>query len=391
MLVDDDPKIRSMLTKYFEAEGFRVSAAENGVQLRQNALNAIDLILLDIGLPGEDGLTLARDIRTVSQTARLGDVIVGTNLEADDAVDVIRPARNDNDVSKAYHQNGALLVPSFAVERTQELLADFNALMDAGELLRCPIIIDSPLASRATEIFKRHARSLSNGNLLMNALRSRTVRFTESAEQSKAVDLISGFHIVIAASGMCEAGRIRHRLKNWLWRDEGTVLLVGFQAQGTLGRILQDGARTVKIQGEEIVVRAAIRSIEAHSGHADATELVDWVAARKPIRSGLFLVHGEPVAIDGLKDRLSAAIPAATMITPSLDSGYRLTKTGAVEVLRAAPPPRLSAEQVGHRDWHNDYQSVVLDLEEKLRQAADQKGRAVILRKVRRALQEEAS
>lgn len=119
------------------------------------------------------------------------------------------------------------------------------------------------------------------------------MRFTESVEQSKALDFVKGFHIVIAASGMCEAGRIRHRLKNWLWREQGAVLLVGFQAAGTLGRILQDGAKTVRIQGDEIAVRARIRSIDVYSGHADGAELAAWLSARKPIRKGVFLVHGE--------------------------------------------------------------------------------------------------
>jgi metallo-beta-lactamase family protein len=100
----------------------------------------------------------------------------------------------------------------------------------------------------------------------MRGLNSRHVHFTETVEQSKALDRLREFHIVIAASGMCEAGRIRHRLKNWLWRDEATVLLVGFQAQGTLGRILQDGAVAVRIQGEEFKVRARIRSIDLYSG-----------------------------------------------------------------------------------------------------------------------------
>lgn len=128
----------------------------------------------------------------------------------------------------ARHQDGALIIPSFAVERTQELLADLVFLIEQKKIPECPVIIDSPLATRATEIFKSHSGDLDNGDLLERAIRSRFVRFTESVEQSKALDFVKGFHIVIAASGMCEAGRIRHRLKNWLWREEGTVLLVGF-------------------------------------------------------------------------------------------------------------------------------------------------------------------
>ncbi|GAC1043160.1 MBL fold metallo-hydrolase [Rhizobium sp. No.120] len=289
-------------------------------------------------------------------------------------------------VRQAYHPNGALLIPSFAVERTQELLADLNTLMDAKELQRIPVIIDSPLASRATAVFKQHAGTLPNGDLLLRALNAKNIRFTETVEQSKAVDLIQGFHIVIAASGMCEAGRIRHRLKNWLWRDEATILLVGFQAAGTLGRVLLDGAHTVKIQGEQITVRATIQSLDAYSGHADATELEDWIVARLPVRRGLFLVHGEPGAIAQLSGRISRHRSIATVLEPKLDSAYRLTKEGAIISVATVPPPRLQAEEVGHFDWHNDYQSFVLDLDEELRQAADEKRRAVILRRVRKAL-----
>jgi metallo-beta-lactamase family protein len=311
--------------------------------------------------------------------------------EREEVSDDARRAQLREIVLKAHHPNGALLIPSFAVERTQELLADLNTLMDADSLPRCPIVIDSPLASRATAIFKRHARALANGDLLIKALNSTNVRFTETAEQSKALDFLSGFHIIIAASGMCEAGRIRHRLKNWLWRDEGSVLIVGFQAQGTLGRILQEGARTVKIQGQEIVVRAAVHSLEAYSGHADATELMQWVAARRPVRMGLFLVHGEAPARDQLKFRLGLDQPNISLISPSIDDSYRLTSHGAESIARARALPfaRLTAQEVGHPDWHNEYQSVVLDLAERLRQCADRKSRGVILRRVKRAIHDE--
>ena len=127
--------------------------------------------------------------------------------------------------------------------------------------------------TRATDVFRKHASELEEGAALLRALDSPNLRFTESTDESKALDQFDGFHIVIAASGMCEAGRIRHRLRNWLWRPEATVLFVGYQAQGTLGRILLDGASAVRIQGDEIKVRARLRSLDLYSGHADAPEL----------------------------------------------------------------------------------------------------------------------
>ena len=112
--------------------------------------------------------------------------------------------------------------------------------------------------------------------------------FTDASSRGRRIDRLDGFHIILAASGMCEAGRIRYRLKNWLWRDDATVLLVGYQAQGTLGRILQDGAAAVRIQGEDITVRARILSIDLYSGHADGPELAAWLKERLPIRSQVF-------------------------------------------------------------------------------------------------------
>src|SRR5690606_3057207 len=121
-------------------------------------------------------------------------------------------------------------IPSFAVERAQELISDLIQLIGEGELPEIPIYVDSPLATKASQVFANHAGELEGGEALVRGLKSRNVRFTETVEQSKALDRLREFHIVIAASGMCEAGRIRHRLKNWIWREEATVLIVGFQA-----------------------------------------------------------------------------------------------------------------------------------------------------------------
>ncbi|WP_173513880.1 MBL fold metallo-hydrolase [Sinorhizobium psoraleae] len=312
------------------------------------------------------------------------------DVEREEADDSARRNILRSEVLNATHPNGALLIPSFAVERTQELLTDLVHLIEVGAVPRCPIIIDSPLATRASEIFRRHARELENGDALVRATESKNVRFTETVEQSKAVDLVRGFHIVIAASGMCEAGRIRHRLKNWLWRDEATVLLVGYQAAGTLGRFLEDGASTVRIQGDDIRVRARIRKLDIYSGHADGGELADWVKARQPISAGVFLVHGEDEALEGLRGRLSIFLPENLLIRPRLDSAFRLGSHGAVEISEAVAPPRIDPVRAGRTDWHNDFQSLVLDLQDELAKAADDKARGVVIRRLRRALQDEA-
>jgi len=305
-----------------------------------------------------------------------------------DTSDVVRRQILREEVNAASkHPDGALIIPSFAVERTQELLADLFFLMQRSEIPHCPIFIDSPLAMRASEIFHAHEHELEHGDLLVRAMRSKNVKFTESTEQSKALDYVKGFHIVIAASGMCEAGRIRHRLKNWLWREEGTVLLVGFQAAGTLGRILADGAATVRIQGEEISVRARIRSIDAYSGHADGPELEEWVRSRLPIACAVFLVHGEEHSLAGLKARLAAMLPENKLYIPRIDSAFRLDTDGPTDISLSMPAPRIDPDMTGHRDWNNDYQVLLQDMQEELRKASDDRSRGVIIRKIRRALE----
>ena len=291
------------------------------------------------------------------------------------------------EVKEAARLGGALLIPSFAVERTQELLVDLVALMDSGVVKRAPIYIDSPLATKASAAFAHHASELEGGDKLLHALKAPQVRFTETTEQSMALDNVREFHIVIAASGMCEAGRIRHRLRNWLWREEATVLLVGYQAKGTLGRILLDGETRVRIQGDEINVRARIRSLDLYSGHADAPELAAWAQARLPISRNVFLVHGEESALAGLAARISAFVEPERIVIPRLDDCYELSAAGA-KLLDGQAPRRMSPEVVGRLDWHNDLSKLILDIGAQIELAPDDKSKAVVIRRLRRALDE---
>lgn len=293
-----------------------------------------------------------------------------------------------DEVREAMHPHGALLIPSFAVERAQELISDLSRLIADKVLPTIPIYIDSPLASRATRVFASHAGDLEDGPKLLQGLKSRNLKFTESKEDSMALDDVQGFHIVIAASGMCEAGRIRHRLKNWLWRHEATVLLVGYQAEGTLGRILQNGVKTVRIQGDEFAVRARIRSLDMYSGHADATELVDWIRARLPLRHDLFLVHGEAAAIDAFASRLVGTVPADHILRPVLDETFELTPKG-VRRLSVTIEPRLPPEKLARLDWHNDVSRLILNINDALAATADDRTRDVVIRRLQRALEED--
>jgi metallo-beta-lactamase family protein len=185
---------------------------------------------------------------------------------------------------------------------------------------------------------------------------------------------------------MCEAGRIRHRLKNWLWREEATVLMVGFQAEGTLGRILLDGAPAVRIQGDEIKVRARIRSLDLYSGHADGPELATWVKERLPIQQDVFLVHGEDLAVAGLRQRLSAFLPASRLLAPKLDDVFALTAAGARDA-QSEQPRRMEPAHVGKLDWHNELSKLMLDINEAVEKAADERARSVVIRRLHSALE----
>lgn len=292
-----------------------------------------------------------------------------------------------DEVNTALKKGGNLLIPAFAVERTQELLLDLTVLFDAGRIPDAPVFLDSPLAIRATEVFAKNATALEDTDTVSTLFKRHNIRFTESVEESKAIARITGGAIIMAGSGMCEAGRIRHHLKNNLWRSEATVMLVGYQAQGTLGSLLSQGAKSVKIMGEAIKVGAAIRQIDVYSGHADGPALVKWVKARLPVKSAIFLTHGEEKSLSALQqDLVKSGVPEDQIVIPQLDDVIDLKgRDGKVRFRRK--PHRLAKDVVQELDWHNDLADFTLRLRDQLDAAADDKRRKVILRRVNRALE----
>ncbi|MDR1827647.1 MAG: MBL fold metallo-hydrolase [Methylobacteriaceae bacterium] len=299
-----------------------------------------------------------------------------------------RRALLTQEILKAVGAGGPLLIPSFAVERTQELLVDIYYLSQSHAIPDIPVFVDSPLATEASRVFLKYAASTDDPEDLRAALKSQWIRFTEDADESRRLSRVRGAHIIISASGMADAGRIRHHLKNWLWRPEGSVLFVGYQAMGSMGRILLDGARKVRIQGDEITVRASINSLDVYSGHADGPELAHWVEERLPVSGNVFLVHGEEASIEGLKTRLSAVMPPEKVMIPSLDDCFELTPRGAVAKAQDTVVRQGYRPQVGKLDWHNDLSQLFMDISDKARGAADEKARAALLRRLRRVLEE---
>jgi metallo-beta-lactamase family protein len=205
-------------------------------------------------------------------------------------------------IDETMNRGGNLIIPSFAVERTQDLLYDLSILHSQGRLdPGIAVYIDSPLAIAATEIFEHNQALFDQKTMDMvkngfHPLKLPNLKFSRTQEDSMELNKITGKTIIISASGMCEAGRIKHHLKYNLWRPECTILFAGYQAEGTLGRRILEGEKLVTIHGEQVIVKAKIESIQAYSAHADQVALMEWLRnfVNKP--KTVFIVHGEEKA-----------------------------------------------------------------------------------------------
>lgn len=204
---------------------------------------------------------------------------------------------------KTIKRGGSVIIPSFAVGRTQELIYQFNMFYEhhpeyADTLGKVYVYIDSPMATTATEVFKKNAQVFDDETkaYIMSGdhpLDFPNLRFTRNTADSQMLNQDKTSKIIISASGMCEAGRIRHHLKHNLWDSRNSIVFVGYQAEGTLGRMLVEGAKEVKLFGEPIMVGAEIYNLEGFSGHADQKGLLDWLGGFQKEPKHIFLVHGE--------------------------------------------------------------------------------------------------
>ena len=279
---------------------------------------------------------------------------------------------------------GPLLLPTFAVGRAQELILDLLAVMAAEPDLAGDIFLDSPLAIEATEVFLRRGWNPDAGDNPFEPLRHATrLHHLMRPQESDRLERLSGWHVILAGSGMCDAGRIRRHLKRLLWRKETTVLITGFQAAGTLGRLLAEGRSSVRIQGEDIHVGARVRSLDCYSGHGDATDLVEWLKARGTVAGNVILDHGEPGAIAAFAERLSGI--GYRPLTARFDQTYALTRTAADPVGHGRP--RLTPGQATKPDWHNDRAAFLVGLNEALQKQGGDAERAALIHRLEAALQ----
>jgi metallo-beta-lactamase family protein len=202
-------------------------------------------------------------------------------------------------VQRTVARGGILLVPAFAVGRTQEVVATLHQLTLAGRIPELPIYVDSPMARNATAIFVKHPECFDEETFAKfrdsdgEPFGFARLRYVATPDESRALNERGGPSIIVSASGMCEGGRVLHHLRHTLGDARNTVLFVGYQGEGTLGRKLHDGATTVNVYGEPVLVRAEIAALDGFSAHADQGELLAWVSSMQPAPRTIFLVHGE--------------------------------------------------------------------------------------------------
>jgi metallo-beta-lactamase family protein len=206
-----------------------------------------------------------------------------------------------NIIKTTFKRGGNVIIPSFALGRTQDLLLILNRLVKEGRLFKINVYIDSPLGERITRVYAAHPEYFDEEARQLFNIESRDairIHFTRKTEESMALNRIKKEAIIISSSGMCEGGRVRHHLKHNLWRRECSIVFVGYQAEGTLGRRIVDRAKKVEVLGEDIVVRAGVHTLGGFSAHADQEELMGWIAQFKNSPE-IFIVHGEEnVALD---------------------------------------------------------------------------------------------
>ncbi len=208
-------------------------------------------------------------------------------------------------IKTTFKRGGNVFIPAFAIGRTQDLLYILNNLVREKRLYNIHVYLDSPLAEEATKVYLAHPECFDEEAIKFFSTKgfddAVKLHFVQSVEESMAINKIRSGIIVIAGSGMCEGGRIKHHLKHNLWRPECSVIFVGFQGKGTLGRRIVDGARTVHVLGEEIAVKASVYTINGFSAHADQAELFAWLSCFKDAPE-IFIVHGEEEVAISFRD-----------------------------------------------------------------------------------------
>ena len=282
---------------YYEA-GHVLGAAVININIKQDGKNHRVIFSGDIGEPDRPIIkdpTIFDEAEYIVIESTYGD----RTHEEHENTDIQKQLRDC--INRTVSAGGNIIVPSFALERSQELLYHLNELFLRKEIPSLPVFLDSPMAIRITEVFKHHAELFDQE--MMERLRQgnscfsfENLRIVQSVEESKAINNVKGSSIIIAGSGMVTGGRVKHHIVNNIRRPESTILFVGYQAEGTPGRILLDGAREIRLLGQIHPVKAHIEKIDGFSAHADRDGLLTWLSdIRVPPRC-VFVTHGEEKA-----------------------------------------------------------------------------------------------
>ncbi len=273
---------------------------------------------------------------------------------------------------------GNILIPACAVERTQTVLEDLDALFESKRLAPFNVYLDSPLAENITAAVLRHR------NTGADLFDRENMRVTQSIAESKRLNGMTGI-VIIAGSSMCDRGRIRHHLVRNLSRGNSRVLLPGFQVAGTLGSVLRDGARRVRISGNDVIVNAKIASLDGYSNHADRSNLAGWVTQRTPITGSIFLVHGESGSLASLSEKLREIETLPAAIIPALGEMWELHPGApAIRLLSARPD---AAELTASRDWRSKLAALREEVDDKINTLPTDEERTKMLGALERALE----
>ncbi|MBS4008724.1 MAG: MBL fold metallo-hydrolase [Clostridium sp.] len=357
-----------IVVKFFDAGHILGSAiteitiTENGTQVK----------LVFSGDLGKSKQPIIRDPDVIEEADYL--IIEGTYGTRDHEEEEQKLEILQNVINETVSRQGNIVVPSFAVGRTQEMLYFLSKLISANKIPNLPIYIDSPLAISATEIFSRHPECFDLGmrQLLLKGqdpFHFPEAIFTQTAEESQRINRQPGGAMIISASGMAEAGRIKHHLRHNLWRKESTVLFVGYQAEGTLGRRIRDGAKKVRIFGEEIMVRARVIAIDGFSAHADRTELLSWLNKFQKKPKQVILFHGEEEVLTAFSAEIESSYGVSTYIpqyleTLELQPGVVELKTTATALVRLKAREMMQEWQELAREFTARLELALLDEED---------------------------
>ena len=273
----------------------------------------------------------------------------GDRIHEKDDVDVVQSLANV--INETFHRGGNVVIPAFAIGRTQVMLYYIRHIKEKNmvpDFPNFPVYVDSPLAVEATQIFYEcgHECYDDEAQALLakgiNPISFPNLNLSVTTDESKAINFMEEPKVIISASGMCDAGRIKHHLKYNLWREDSTILMVGYQSVGSPGRKIQDGAKEIKLFGEDVAVRAKVETLPGLSGHADRLGLLEWIEAFKNKPRQVFVVHGEEQVADLFSKTLSeeCALRAAA---PYSGTRYDLAAGKFIEVTKGIPISKATA------------------------------------------------